>query len=76
MKEITIAEGVKIVFEEDCDSCKDLKERNEELYQETENNRREIEELYKLPIKKEERNTWDKGFNHCLSLICKHRNNI
>jgi len=76
MKEITIAKGVKLVFEEDCHTCKLLKREVERLDNLMEEKDREIEHLYKLPERKERDYGWDKGFNHCLDLIFKHRNNV
>ena len=66
MKEITIAEGIKIFIDEDCDRCKSLSEENNNLT------------YFKNLIfdinnfkEKQEKNTWDKGYNQCLKDIKK-----
>lgn len=69
MKEITIAKGVKIVLDEECDNCHQLMEERNDL-------RMEVSELYQLPLRRKGKSDWEQGFNSCLDSICKRRNLI
>lgn len=69
-KEITIANGVKIVFEEDCNECIVLREVLQTVERGNDSKLRLIQELNAL-TPKTPKNSWDQGYNQCLADIQK-----
>ena len=65
MKTITIAPGVKLVLDEECDRCKDLQEQVGRLAEQAVKYDILVESIKSL-IPKEEKYMWDKGYNQCM----------